>query len=175
MGRPPKRNGPGWRWGTLLSDFRVRDARKHLEQEQKKRRKCSPRDPEITRVEFQSVCQSIFNLNTNDNAENSSLAGSESSSPAEPHSSSLARPEKSLWVHWLFFRLGSSADSWHSAFENDDQLEHEQLWDSDEGLELDYLDGTIRWLSYRLTPDLVDEYILKLEELGPTPAIESRK
>ena len=62
-----------------------------------------------------------------------------------------------------------------SAFENDDQLEHEQSWDSDEDLELDHLDGTMRWLSYRLTPDLVDEYMLKLEELGPTPAIESRK
>lgn len=52
-------------------------------------------------------------------------------------------------------------------------MEHEQSWDSDEDLELDHLDGTMRWLSYRLTPDLVDEYMLKLEELGSTPAIES--
>ena len=93
------RNGPtpqtewsGRRWGIRLSDFRVRDADfvapcKHLEQEQKKRRKCSPRDPEITRVKFQSACQSIFNFNSNDNAENPSLAGSESSSPPEPDNS----------------------------------------------------------------------------------------
>jgi hypothetical protein len=78
------------------------------------------KDPEITRVKFHSICQSIFNLNSNDNAENPSLAGSESSSPPEPDSSSLAGP-KSLYEYTDSFSDSAPPRIDEiSAFENDD-------------------------------------------------------
>lgn len=50
--------------------------------------------------------------------------------------------------------------------------------DSDDELEpnkLEQFEEATRGINFTLTPDIVEEYMDRLDEIGPTPSIESRK
>jgi hypothetical protein len=47
--------------------------------------------------------------------------------------------------------------------------------DESEPNKLEQFEETTRGINFTLTPDIVEEYMDRLDEIGPTPSIESRK
>jgi len=143
------------RWGTRITDFKFGSTlTRHPSKVTKKKVKRKKRhDLAKDLDEFRKFATRVFRLPMHESED----------------TDDTQLPVANVNPDW---RVESLEDSSSESFDEAREVES----DSESELnKLEQLEEATRGIKFTLTPDIVKEYMDRLDEIGPTPSIESRK
>ena len=142
-------------WGTRITDFKIGSTHKRHPGKVRKKRVKRQKRHDLAKAldEFRGFATRVLRL---------PMCESEDTDDA-PLPAASVNPE---WR--VEFLENSSVERFDEAREVDSD-------DETEPNKLEQFEEATRGINFTLTPDIVEEYMDRLDEIGPTPSIESRK